>query len=143
MNDVVTIALGKALEKAGKQIKLPAGEHAVDTTLTLRVRGTVKKGQDHEYTPTVDIPLLATMALLLEKSGFQRERSKELLIDAMREALDADVEGDEVVAERVKDIEAAMVHVREVTAALPKKTKAGPTNVAVEIIDETPIVVNA
>lgn len=139
MNDVVTVALGKALEKTAKGIAIPAGEHAIDTTLTLRIRGTVKKSEDGEYTPTVDIPLLATMALLLEKSGFQRERSKELLIDAMQEAL----AGGEVVAERVKDIEAAMVHVREVTAALPKKTRTGATKVAVEIIDETPIMVNA
>lgn len=142
MNDVVMVALAKSLEKASKGMKLAEGEHSIDTTLTLKIRGTVKKGADNEYTPTVDIPLLSTMALLLEKSGFQREHSKALLIEAMQEALAVDVEGDEVVAERVRDIEAAMVHVREVTGALPKKTRNGPTNVAVEIIDATPIVAN-
>lgn len=142
MNDVITVALAKALEKTAKPIKLPVGEHAINQTITLQVRGTVKKGEDHEYTPTVDIPLLSTMALLLEKSGFQRERSKELLIEAMQEALAENVEGNEVVAERVRDIEAAMVHVRQVTEALPKKNRSGITNVNVEIIDATPIVVN-
>ena len=142
MNDVIAVALAKALEKNAKPIKLAAGEYAVDQTITLKVTGTVKKGEDHEYTPTVDIPLLATMALLLEKSGFQRERSKALLIEAMQEALAANVEADELVAERLKDIEAAMVHVREVTEALPKKIRNGMTNVGITIVDVTPIVVN-
>lgn len=141
MQDAVMVALANALTKNSKPIKLAVGEHAIDTTVTLKIRGTVKKGADNDYTPTVDIPLLSTMALLLEKSGFQREHSKGLLIEAMQEALALNVEADEVVAERVKDIEAAMEHVREVTGNLPKKTRSGPTNVAVEIIDATPIVV--
>lgn len=143
MNDLVTMALAKTFEKQAKAIKIPAGEYAIDTTLTISVKGTVKKLDDHLFTPTVDIPLLTTMALLLEKSGFQRELSKDLLIEAMQEALAMNVEASEVVAERVKDIEAAMLHVQEVTAALPKRPRSGATYVTVQILDETPAIVSA
>lgn len=143
MNDLVTMALAKTLEKQAKAIKIPAGEYEIDTTLTISVKGTVKKLEDHDFKPTIDIPLLTTMALLLEKSGFQRELSKKLLIEAMQEAIGANVEASEVVAERVKDIEAAMLHVQEVTDALPRRQRNGATFVTVQILDETPPLVSA
>jgi len=139
MNDVMLVALAKALEKTAKPIQIAVGEHVINETITLTVQGTVKKGKNHEFTPTVEIPLLTTMALLLEKSGFQRERSKALLIEAMQEALANNADSSEIVAARVRDIEAAMEHVKEVTSALPKKIRNGVTNVNVEIIDVTPV----
>lgn len=145
MQDAVVIALAKTLEKQAKPIKLAPGDHQIDETVTLRITGRVRKGEDNEFTPTVEIPMLATMALLLEKSGFQRERSKALLIEAMQEALDAQVVGNEksaIIAERVNDIQTAMEHVQEITAALPKKMRSGTTTMVVELIDTTPMIVN-
>jgi hypothetical protein len=133
LNDLAKVALAKLMEKDTKGVVLAPGVHNVDETVVIKLQGTITKGAQVTYTPTVDIPMLTTLALVLEKSGFQRERSKALLVEAMTEALTIGDKGSEHVAERVKDIEAAMGHVREVTDALPKKTKQGATKVEVEL----------
>jgi hypothetical protein len=133
MNDLVTLALAKALATQTKNVELDAGRHTIDATVTLRVTGEVVKGKDVPYTPTVDIPLIPTLALVLEKAGFQRERAKALLVEAMTEALSKGDKGAVTVTERVKDIEAALAHVREVTAALPQKVRAGATTAKVVV----------
>jgi hypothetical protein len=133
MDDELAILLAKALTKQTKGQTLAAGDYEIDETITLHVHGTARKLPDVPYTPTVAIPLLATMALLLEKSGFQREVSKALLIDAMTEALNTDVIASPIVAERVRDIETAMEHVRQVTGDLPKEIRSGATNVDLTI----------
>ena len=68
MDNLTKLAISKALEKDTKNFKATPGVHDIDTTITLRVKGTVKKGADSDYTPTVDIPLLPTLALVLEKA---------------------------------------------------------------------------
>lgn len=133
LNDLTKVALAKLLEKDTKGVVIAPGVHNVDETVVIKLQGTITKGAPVNYTPTVDIPMLTTLALVLEKSGFQRERSKALLVEAMTEALALGEQGSEHVAERVKDIEAAMGHVREVTEALPKKTKQGATKVEVAL----------
>jgi len=135
MDTLTKVVLAKLMEKETKGVALVPGVHNVDQTIVLKLSGTVTKLAPVEYTPTVDIPLLPTLALVLEKAGFQRERAKTLLVEAMTEALTIGDQGSEHVAERVKDIEVAMGHVREVTEALPKKTKQGATKVEVEVTD--------
>ena len=137
MQDVLLVALAKHLSK--NLPVLPAGDYKIDETVTLHVKGTVRKGEDSEYTPTVDIPLLPTLALVLEKAGFQRERAKTLLVEAMQEALTADVEGNDLIKARIKDVEAAMGHVRQITGALPKKTRTGATTVRVTVQELEPV----
>lgn len=126
-------ALLVAIQKSIETNPLPPGRHEVHGKITFQVDGFITKGNDSEYTPTVDIPLLTTLALVLEKSGITRERSKELLIEAMQEAIVFGQKGSETVSERVKDIEKAMAEVREVTNALPKKTRSGQTRVQAEV----------
>ena len=126
-------ALLTAIAKSIELSPLPVGRHEVKGQVTFQVDGVVIKGADVEYTPTVDIPMLATLALVLEKSGITREHSKKLLVEAMQEAIVLNQKGSETVAERLKDIETAMVEVREVTAALPKKTRSGATKVQAKV----------
>lgn len=134
MKPEVAIALAKSLAKQTADVKLAPGVYPVDEVLAVRVRGSVKKSPDTTYTPTADIPLLPTLALLLERAGFTRDNSKTVLVDCMTEALKAgDGNGGTVLAERLRDVEAAMASVREVTGALPKKTRAGATTVQVEL----------
>ena len=133
MENLIKLAIIKSLDKEVKDFKATPGVHQVDEIVTIRVVGTITKGQDNEYTPTVDIPLLPTLALVLEKAGFQRELAKTLLVDAMREALELQEKGASFVAERCKNIEAAMEHVKQVTGALPKKIKSGATTVKVTV----------
>jgi hypothetical protein len=139
MDNLTKLAISKALEKDTKNFKATPGVHDIDTTITLRVKGTVKKGEDSDYTPTVDIPLLPTLALVMEKAGFMRELAKKLLVEAMTEALELSAKGEELVADRVKNIDEAMAHVREVTKALPKKTKSGATSVKVTVEEVAPV----
>lgn len=129
MQDVVKIALAKQLGKETKNLKLDPGQYDVDETITVRINGTVKKAEDNEYTPTVDVPLKATLALVLQKAGFQRENAKRILVEAMTEALELDTQAGPVIEERLADIDAAMAHVQEVTDDLPKKTRTGATTI--------------
>ena len=131
MNAAIITAAIKKLTEALKGTKIEPGVHDVDGQVVVTVHGTVNKGDDVAYVPTADIPLLSTLALVLEKSGFQRERSKLLLIEAMQEALAVDTAASHAVASRVRDIEEAMEHVRSVAASLPHKIRTGPTSVRV------------
>ena len=133
MNAALIAAAVKHLNGVLKDLgKVEPGVHDVDGQVVVSVRGTVSKSEDVEYVPTADIPLLATLALVLEKSGFQRERSKALLVEAMTEALVAKATASSAVAARVKDIEEAMEHVRSVAESLPCKVRTGPTAVRVQ-----------
>jgi hypothetical protein len=132
MSSAVIAAAIKHLSETLKGMdKVAPGVHDVEGEVVVRVHGVVSKSEDVSYVPTTEIPLLSTLALVLEKSGFQRERSKALLIEAMQEALEAKVSADAAVKSRVRDIEEAMEHVRSVAASLPLKVRSGPTNISV------------
>jgi len=134
MNDLLKLALAKRLTKDTKGVRLAPGVHNIDETFTVTVTGQVTKGADVNYTPTVDIPLIATLALVLEKSGFMRERSKVILIEAMTEALALGEQGEDFIAERTKDVDEAIQHVSDITSQLPKKTKQGATKVEIDLV---------
>jgi len=140
MHDLLHVALGKLLKDTPD---VPVGVVEVDETVTLHVKATIRRNQDGEYTPTVSIPLKATLALLLAKMGFQRERAAELLVDAMTEALNEGLLGEETVLARLADVDAAMARVTAITAALPKETRKGAVTVkgSVEVIEPEPVAV--
>jgi len=134
VQDAVLVALAKGLTKKTGEVVLKPGVYPVNEVLTVSVRGSVKKAADTSYTPTADIPMLPTLALLLERAGFTRESSKAVLVECMTAALQlGDGNGGEAIGERIKDATAAMASVREVTAALPKKSRAGATTCQVEV----------
>lgn len=133
MDDLIKLALANSFKKATDNFKPVPGVHNIDATFTLHVKGTVTKSADGLSKPTVNIPLKTTLALILEKSGFMREHSKALLIEAMQEALALEAKGEEFVAERVKNIEEAMSHVEEIIGELPKVPKSGRTTIKVTV----------
>lgn len=135
MDNIVKVAIAKIFDKQTEDFKPTPGTHEIDQIVTIHVKGTLVKSADGETTPTVDIPLLATMALLMEKAGFQRELGKKLVTEAMIEALALQKKGKEFVEGKTKDIDEAMKHVRQITEKLPKKPKSGPTKVQVEIVE--------
>lgn len=139
MNPATKIALEKLLGKE-KTVILP-GAYAIDEEVTLRLRAVVKRSADTEYTPTADIPLKTTLAFLLARMGFQRETAANLLVEAMKDALNAETSGDEKIEALLGDVDAAMARVSAMTAALPKKTRAGQTRVegTVEVVVLTPV----
>jgi len=132
LSDHVVIALAKHFEKQAKKARLPAGLYEVRETVTLELAGAIEKAPDVEYTPTADIPLVPALALLLRRAGIQREASKAILVEVMTEALNADESAREALEEEAGVLE-AMRHVKEITAALPKKTKSGATKVVVVV----------
>lgn len=134
LHDVAHVALARLLKD---QPDLPVGTVEVDETITLRVKATVRRGEDHEYVPTVSIPLKATVALLLAKMGFQRDQASAMLVEAMTEALNADTLGSEAVAAHLADVDLAMARVTAITNALPPQTRKGATTVrgTVEVVE--------
>jgi hypothetical protein len=146
MRRIIEVALGEALGKLSKAAKprlAQGSEETIDETITLRVRGTVKKGEDTEYRPTVDIPLKLALALVLEKAGYGREGQREnavaLLVEAMTEALEAGEKADEAITERIRDIDAAMERVQAGLNKLPLKTKNGAVRVNVQVEELQPV----
>ena len=125
MNEATIVALKKLLPAQ----ELTAGQYRVDEVVTLRVTGTVTKGEDYETTPTGNLLSKDTLALILEKSGITRERSKAILIEAVTEGLLRQSPTTEAVRERIRDIDSALEHVRDITAALPKQVRSGSTTV--------------
>lgn len=125
MNDALLVAISKLIETP----TLAPGVHPVNGEVTFRVNGCVKKSEDTEYVPTVDIPLITSLALVLEKSGITRERSMTLLVEAMQEALALGNHGSDHIQERINDVQEAIARVREITNSLPKKTRTGRTTV--------------
>ncbi len=130
--DPIIVALARHFAKQAEKLRLQPGIYQVSQTLTIELAGAVEKAPDLEYTPTADIPLIPALALLLKRSGVQREAAKALLIEVMTEALNSDEDARAALEEEAGVLE-AMKHVRQITAALPKKTKQGATKVAVAV----------
>jgi len=134
----MTDAMKVALLKAMKAPTLLPGTYTVDGVVCLRVTGTIIKDDDEQYTPTVDIPLKLVLAILLERMGCTREASMDLLVNAMTDAILLNQKGEDALAERLKDIDTAMVRVQQVTQSLPKKSRTGKTRVTARV-EELPV----
>jgi len=148
MKALTTVALANALDKQAKPIKgnLSPGIHIVDEIITVRVTGKITKGEDVDYTPTAEIPILPVLAILIEKSGAVGINLANMVSDAMTEAilygkdrenLDGerlpDMSSREAIEARLKDLETVMEKVRKVTGDLPLKTKSGGTRCKVTV----------
>lgn len=116
------------------------GNHAIDQTFVVRLKGTVVKSADYMRQATVEIPLLATLAMVLQRSGIQRETMQTILVECMNQAINNDLEASELIAERTKDIQTAMATVREMIGKIPKVLCSGPTavNVEMEVVEMPP-----
>lgn len=137
MDSLIAKAIEKSAAKTAKKLDLKEGVYDVDETMTIRVTGQIKKGKDEDYTPTADIPVKATLALLLEKSGITRDAATNLLVESMTEALEAGEKAEGAVQERLNDIDEAMERVQSATAKLPDKTRKGKTTckVSLEVLE--------
>jgi hypothetical protein len=148
MKGLTIVALANALDKQAKPLKpnLTPGTHLVDETITVRVTGKIVKGEDVDYTPTAEIPILPVLAILIEKSGAVGMNLANMVAEAMNEAIlygkdRENVDGEalpdlssrEAIEQRMKDLEATMKRVRKVTGDLPLKSKSGGTRVTVTV----------
>ena len=83
MDNLAKTAVAKASFKGLE--RLPVGVHSVDTVV--RIKGTIKVGEDYERTPTVSVPLKETLALFIAYSGITRKAATDALVKAMNDAL--------------------------------------------------------
>lgn len=109
------------LSKEERRLIAP-GKHNVSFTVT--VDGTLDVSENETYTPTVDIPLIPSMALALKKMGVQREHFLGVLKEAMTEVLASDKDMREAMIKEVglADFESDF---RKTLGTLPKKVRVG------------------
>jgi hypothetical protein len=133
------MALSKAVTKGAfekARCELKPGPHHVD--VMVHVKGDVQVGEDYLRTPTVAIPLKATLAFFIRRMGITREAAKQALIEAMTEALKEGVKGEDVILSSFPEVTEAMEHVNSMTAALPKAPCKGPVTakLSVQIVQQ-------
>ena len=116
------------LVKAWKKesLELNEGRHYFDDVLVVRLSGSVEKHADQMINSTISIPLIPTMALLLEKCGVNKEQSLKLLREAISEAMTENVKEDTHIQKCIDDVQAAIKSVKnDLIAQLPKMHRSG------------------
>jgi hypothetical protein len=135
LNPYLTNALTKALQSkmnaAGKKVKLPTGKTEFHGQVILDVDVTVNKAADTEYTPTVDVPLKAVLAVALMKAGIQKANITNHIVAAMTEAIEL---GEEKAEELFGLTDEAEQRVAEALSKLPKQIRSGQTNVVGTVV---------
>lgn len=117
-------ALSGMDKTAGDARAKAAPDQSIDEmviNLTLTVSG-LSIGHDTDKTPTCSIPLLPTVALLIKRMGFQRDKAMETLQGVMKEALE--IGGDKAATDALLSemgvAEAMQTIQEEVIATLPR-----------------------
>jgi hypothetical protein len=90
----------------------------------------------------ISIPLIATLALALQKAGIQRGNIARILTESMTEALNMGEQGEARIADQIKDVEDAIARVTAITAALPKTPGATLCNLTCDVDVFAPMVVS-
>lgn len=131
--DLGNLVISKLLAKGAATPTTP-GVYGVRGTVTLEIDAKVSRLEDGEYTPTADIPLLATMAILLARAGITREASARLIIEAATQAVATGGKVGDELADRVEDAEEAIALLKvNLGKNLPKKSRRGQTRVTGDI----------
>ena len=129
MNNFETVAVAKAVAKRqidAAKASLPVGSQPVD--VTVRISGVINKFEDETYIPTAEIPLLATIALAVRKSGALRQHFLNCLFDGMTDAVEAGLEGkvDSILSSiDGQEVERLMQDVRSFARQLPSRIRQG------------------
>lgn len=113
----------KALPIANGELKdsLEGGQTFRNMEIVVKLSvGEMVLGHDTTRIPTASIPLLASLALVLKRSGFQREQSMEILRQAMKDALTLDQKAADTLMEELGVKEAETQLKEEVIKNLPK-----------------------
>lgn len=116
-------SLLKGLGTTDAKGAIAPGEHGVD--FTIRVSGSLTKGEDTTKKPTSSIPWLTTLALFVHRSGMQRDAAMALLRDAMIEALNLDKDAEKALLRVSGVADAKELFEEEVTSKLPRTPVQG------------------
>lgn len=134
IDNIVCAALIKALES--EKVAILPGRYEINETVQIKIVGTVAKSADTMAKPTCSIPWKLVSALLLEKMGVTRDAASKMIVDAYHESLAIASAGDDktveaALEEKLKNIAEAEKRINAIVSALPKKPKAGPTNIEI------------
>jgi hypothetical protein len=105
---------------------LEPGRHFIDEEVTVHLHGSVEKGEDQMVAPTVSIPLVPTLALLIEKSGITGDHALRMLKEAILEAMNDNTSNNKAIQDRIKDVEKSISAVKQqLIQKLPKMHRSG------------------
>ena len=109
----------------------------------IRFKGSCLKSADEKYTPTISIPLKATLAYALQIMGVQRDKIEEVLAEAMTLAIISCEKGAEFIDAAFETSQQRARNERRVQAlveSLPKDTRDGKLTIKgleydIEVLD--------
>jgi hypothetical protein len=133
MDPVDLLALAKAVSSdeldLARQSVAP-GKYQIDAKIHLV--GEISVGKSTEKTPTSSTPWLTVCALILKKSGFQKELAIPMIMDAVREAITLDKDASEALL-----VNTGVQDVKDRLAAeykkLPKTPVAGQVRASLKL----------
>ena len=98
----------------------------IDVNLTVKIAGKLKRGaKSKPVKATSSIPWKVALALFAKRSGFTREQTAKVLLDAVTFALDAEKDKEKQLLEEMGVGDALAMLDREVFDKLPKKARDG------------------
>lgn len=135
MNDIETVAIAKvvkaaALTAARNELE-PGRDQPVD--VTIRVFGTINVGEDGNRIPTVNIPIIAAMSLMLHDAGITGPHAVAAIMRAMRRAIENDEKATTILDGMRENMDEAERKVRAALAALPAVSVKGTVTTKLEI----------
>ena len=132
MDSVAELALDKLKASKGVRDNVLPGSYTVNELV--RLTGTINVAEDEEATATVAIPLLETLALCLVHAGFTRDRTRKIVIQSCKDAVEAKGKGKGAILETLaldkretysKVLEMVESIKAEIALELPKMQKKG------------------
>lgn len=141
MNNATTVAVAKVIKAAvlsAARNELLPGEYPIDATLTLS--GYIRVAEDTDKVPTVNIPILDALALLVHDAGITGKHALSAIQRAMTRALQQDDDAKRIIQEQRENLERAEIAVRSTLDALPRVPVRGKvtTKLEIETLDPVP-----
>jgi hypothetical protein len=122
-------AMKKGLDAKARDEVGPGVHTNLVMDLTVRV-GELRVAADTDKAPTCSIPLLPTLALLLKRMGFQRDKALEMLAEVMEEAINLDKDATKALLSESGVKEAQDLLKKNVIAKLPRTPVKGSVKVS-------------
>ena len=122
-------AMKKGLDASAREEVGPGVHTNLVMDLTVRV-GEMRIGADTDKAPTCSIPLLPTLALMIKRMGFQREKALEVLTEVMTQAINLDKDATKALLAETGVADAEKLLKTEVIAKLPRTPVKGAVKVS-------------
>lgn len=136
MSAIINLALNSLKSSESDRAAVAAGKYDVDAVV--RLTGTLSVGNDYDTVPTVSLPIKEVLALFVARAGFTRERSMQLLVECVHDAIAEDGHGAGEVAARVAEVDEYLADIKaEVLAKLPRQPRKGAVKakLSVEVLE--------